>query len=198
VSSTASNARVDAIAAKAGAAFGCCVSAAVVRCHNFDVFYLPFPVRPLVLDPHVREVDMAIDHGKIPTCGPVRDGSDGGVGLALSSSAIAMEFAQKTLIVALQLVVQDDPPNARSAASQTFCGMKIGSIKLSVVRELSWLDDTGIELLSGRVRPRGSMPFEQLPATVGQGHERRLLASHNVRFRLDKPFFTEPSKLALS
>src|SRR5262245_36424130 len=43
-----------------------------------------------------------------------------------------------------------------------------------------------------------SMAFEQIPASLGQRHQRRLLPTHDVGSSFDQTFLAEPSQLSLS
>src|SRR5262245_26225085 len=43
-----------------------------------------------------------------------------------------------------------------------------------------------------------SMAFEQIPASLGQRHQRRLLPTHDVGSNFDQTFLAEPSQLSLS
>ena len=85
-----------------------------LRRHDLDVFDLPIAVRPLVLNPNVGEMDVAVDHGKVTTSGPLRDIGGMAVGILFLPAALPLQAMEEPLIVPLQLVVEDDAGDNRA------------------------------------------------------------------------------------
>jgi hypothetical protein len=102
--------------------------------HDLDVFHLPLTVWPLVFDADVRKVDVAVDDRKVSTRCPFRHVTGRSIAITLGAAALAIEIAQEALIVALQLVVEDDAPDPAATIPQSFLGALVGAIDLGVVR----------------------------------------------------------------
>jgi hypothetical protein len=64
---------------------------------------------------------------------------------------VAIALMQEALIVALELVVEDDPPDSAASIPQSLLGPLVGAIDLGVVRQLARLSDTRAEDLAGLV-----------------------------------------------
>jgi hypothetical protein len=80
---------------------------------------------------------------------------------------------QEALIVALELVVEDDPPNPTALAAKTLLGALVRPIDLGVVRQLARLSDAGVEALAGLVAAvvtHVAVGLKQVASAVGQGH----------------------------
>jgi hypothetical protein len=119
---------VDSIAAEACAVFGGSVGTAVMRRDDLDVLDSVLTIRAVVFNAHVGKVDVAIDDGKVATCGPFGNISSGGVCVTLGTSAIAIHVAEESLVVALELVIQDHSSDGRTTASQPFGRMQVRPI----------------------------------------------------------------------
>ena len=61
----------------------------------------------------------------------------------------AIALVQEPLIVALQLVVEDDAPNPPALVPEALLGALVGAIDLGVVRQLARLPEAGVEGLAG-------------------------------------------------
>ena len=77
-----------------------------MRRDDLDVLDLALTVRPVVVNAHVGKMDVAIDDGKLSPCRPIRNISSRRICVTLRTSAIAIQVAEKSLVVALELVVQ--------------------------------------------------------------------------------------------
>ena len=81
----------------------------------------------------------------------------------------AIALVEESLIVALELVIEDDAPNPTALAAETLLGALVGTIDIGVVRQLAWLSEAGPEGLPGLVRvvvalvPVG---FEEVPSAL--------------------------------
>jgi hypothetical protein len=64
----------------------------------------------------------------------------------------AIALVEESLIVALQLVVEDDAPNPTALATETLLGALVGAVYVGIVRQLSWLPQARPERLTGLVR----------------------------------------------
>ena len=113
---TADRAADRAIAGESGPGGGAGVGAAIVAGHDLDILMPRAAVAVFVLDAGIREVDVPIVVRQVvfprPACNlfglPVRPA----VAVLLASIALV----QEALIVALQLVVEDDAPDSAALA----------------------------------------------------------------------------------
>jgi hypothetical protein len=83
----------------------------------------------------------------------------------------AIALMQEALVVALQLVVQDDAIDSAALFTEALLGAHVGAIDLRVVRQLARLSETGIERLARLPRAFLSLVpihVEEVPTAVGQ------------------------------
>src|SRR4051812_30894193 len=106
-SAPASDPGVDAVRAEAGTPLRCGVGATVVRGHDLYVLGLPLSVRALVFDAHIGEMDVAVDDGKVAAGGPLGQPAGLTIEIPFLLAALAIQIPQESLIVTLQLVVED-------------------------------------------------------------------------------------------
>jgi hypothetical protein len=94
------------------------------------------------------------------------------IGTAVAILPAAIPLVQETLVVALHLVVEDDALDAVTLLSYASLGSLVGAVDLDIVVELARLPEVGVELLAGLVcslvARKGSIGFEQVPASVGE------------------------------
>ena len=99
-----------------------------MRRDNLDVLDLSFTVGTFVFNPHVGKMDVAVNDRKVAPCRPFRNVSRGVVGVPLGPTAIAIQLAEKSLIVAFEFVVENDPVYACALVSKALGGGKIRAI----------------------------------------------------------------------
>jgi hypothetical protein len=83
----------------------------------------------------------------------------------------AIALVQEPLVVALELVVEDDASNPTALAAETFLDALVGAIDVVVMRQLARLSEAGPERLKGLVRAVVafvSVGFEKISPTVPQ------------------------------
>lgn len=90
------------------------VSAAIVLGEQLDVLVVLASVH-LVLDAVVREVDLAIEVREIVFARPVANLALVAVRTAVAIRPAAVVFLEELLILALQVMVEDDAPNLEPA-----------------------------------------------------------------------------------
>ena len=119
-------------------------------------------------------------------------------GLALTVAPLAIARLQEALVLALQLVVEDDARGAALAGLEPLGGLEVGAIALGVVLELARLTQAGIELLTGRpaVVSDGPVGLEEAAPFVGQ-HDDGVAASVLAN-RAHEPGFAEVPQVPLS
>jgi hypothetical protein len=80
-------------------------------------------------------------------------------------------FVEEPLVVALQLVVQDDPIHSAALLAEALLGAQVGAIDLRVVRQLARLSEAGVEPLARLTRAFVSLVpirLEEIPAALRQ------------------------------
>src|SRR5687767_11908559 len=121
------------------------MGAAIVAGDNLKILMPRAAVAVLVLDPRIREPDVPIVVRQLVFPRPTRDLFGLTVRPAVAVLLAAIALVEESLIVALQLVVEDDAPNPTALAAETLLGALVGAIDLGVVRQLARLSDTSVE-----------------------------------------------------
>jgi hypothetical protein len=103
---------------------------AIVRCDDLDVLALPAAIRLLVLDANVREVDLVIEVRQVVFVRPFANLIGRAIGMAVVVVMVLVAFVEPALVLALQLVVQDDALDVRTAVQETVLGLFVGAIDL--------------------------------------------------------------------
>jgi hypothetical protein len=100
---------------------------------------------------------------------------------------------QPPLVVALELVVEDDPLDACAALEQARRGVFVGTVELEIVFQLSLAHEAGVE---GLMAPVVVVPMllEQLTSRLGQDDSVVAVARHP--HSLDEPLFAQLSQVA--
>jgi hypothetical protein len=99
------------------------------------------------------------------------------------------------LIVALQLLLENDTANASTARDQPFGRLLIGTVQTYVVGQLSRLGNARVEGLPRPVDAISSGILEDFPSATCQGYERRPRAADDVRHCSHQPEPTEVRKV---
>ena len=163
---------------KPGLGGGAGMGAAIVRGHDLDVL-VPTPAIPIVvLDARIGKVHMTVVVRQLVFPRPPRDLLRLAIGPAVAVLLATVALVEKTLVVALQLVVENDAADAPAFAAEPFLCALVGAIDLGVVGQLARLPEAGVERLAGFIRALGTfvaIGFEQVPPTARSGR------------RLDRP-----------
>jgi hypothetical protein len=129
------------------------VGAAVVAGDDFKILMPRAAVTVFILDAGIRKANVPIVVRKIAFPRPAGDLFRRPIRPADAVLLAAITLMKEPLIVPLELVVEDDPPNPTALAAETLLGQLVGAIDLGVVRQLARLSETGVEGLGGsRVR----------------------------------------------
>ena len=130
---------------------GAGMGAAIVRGHDLDVLVPTPAIAVLVLDAGIGKVHVPVVVRQLvlprPPCDLLRLAIRPAVAVLLAAIALVEE----TLIVALQLVVENDAPDPTALAAEPLLGALVGAIDLGVVRQLARLPEAGVERLAGFV-----------------------------------------------
>ena len=149
------------------------VGATVMGGDDLDVLMPRAAVPVFVLDAGIREPDVPIVVRQLVLARPPRDLGGLAIRPAVAVLLPSIALVEEPLIVALELVVENDAPNPAALASQAFVGALIGAIDLGVVRQLAGLPDAGVEGLAGLVAAviaLVAVGLEEVAPAVGQGN----------------------------
>ena len=127
------------------------MGAAIVAGHDLEILVPRATISVFVLDAGIRETDVPIVVRQLVFPRPTRNLFGLTVRPAVAVLLAAIALVEESLIVALQLVVEDDAPNPTALAAETLLGALVGAIDVRVMRELARLSDTGVEGLAGLV-----------------------------------------------
>src|SRR5438034_9750566 len=99
----------------------------------------------LVFDAEVREVDRLIEVRQVVFARPFFDVASVAIRSSVAVRPAAIRLLKPLLILAFELVVEDDAMDLRALLAEPFLLAQIGAIKLDVVRQLTRPADTIVE-----------------------------------------------------
>ena len=134
-------ASADAVAREAGARLAGELPARVVLGHKFDISVRHSSVFGLVLDAQIGQLEVTSDDREVVFLGK-RQAILHDVGVFVTVLAI-----QEPLVVAFQLVIEDDPRNATALTFDPGGFLLVNAIQLRVMPQLARLHDVGVVLL---------------------------------------------------
>jgi hypothetical protein len=169
------------------------VSAAIVLGHHVNIIVVQAPVRLLVLDPQIREVHLAVEVRQVVVGRPVADLFRSAIGVAVVVAAFPVALVQPALIVALELVVEDDAVDACAAGLQALRLALVGAIDLQVVFEFALAFDTVLERLPP-ILIAIPMALEKAASVLRQRHCGLAVTGHPDG--LDEPLFAQVPEIA--
>src|SRR5438067_9062386 len=120
----------SAVATEAGTLSRGPVGAPVMDSYHLEVDVIPAAVRVLVFDAGIREMHLLVEVRQVVLAGPFLDLMCIAIGVAVVVVAVAIARVQPLLVVALELVVEDDAIDARAALPQAFGFAFEGAIDL--------------------------------------------------------------------
>ena len=103
---------------------------------------------------------------------------------------------EEPLVVALELVVEDDPLDTRTVGPQSVGGPQVGAVQVSVVRQFAGSEGASVEGLGGFVFAR-PMAIQKLPAAFGKCNDRRALIAIQRCHDADKARRSESVEISM-
>jgi hypothetical protein len=134
---------------------------------DLHVFVIAAPVDLYVVNPQIGEMDVLIEVREVVFERPLLDLPLVPIRVSVVVVAIPIALVEPLLILALELVVQDDALDVGVAFVQALSDAQVSLVYLRVVFELALAFEARIELLA-RVVVVDSMGLQQVPAAVGQ------------------------------
>jgi len=113
------------------------VSATVVQRLNLAIERSEVPVAILVLDARVWELNVSPVVRKLVLDGPTMDLFRRSIGSPIALGLAAIALLQELLVLALQLVVEDDAADEGALFAQPISVLEVGAIHLRVVCQLT-------------------------------------------------------------
>ncbi len=113
-STTAEASAPAAITREARARRRGCVAAAIVDGGDLDILVIPPAIGVFVLDAQVREMHLVIEVRQVVFVRPFLDLVRLAIGPAICIIVVSISFVQPLLVLALELVVEDDMVDARA------------------------------------------------------------------------------------
>src|SRR5947209_5552721 len=157
------------------------VSTAIMLGRDLDVLVIFAPVPVPILDAQVGEVHLVIEVRQVVVVCPFADLFVGSIGVAIVVGAITIALMEPALVLALELVVEDDPFHAPAAVSQALCFAFVCAIDLEVVFPLPFAFKAVPERLAVAL-VAASMMFEEAPTFLRQRDGMLARAGHPNRF----------------
>jgi hypothetical protein len=125
------------------------VSAAVVLGDDLHVLVAFRAISVSVLNAHIREVHLLVEVGQVALPGPLADFFLAPIRMAVVVGAVTVPLVKPTLVLALELVVEDDTIDAPVTVLQALRSAFVRAIDLDVVCELSLAFNAMPEGLTG-------------------------------------------------
>src|SRR4029453_13128965 len=166
---TAAPAGSDDVDPEAGLGAAGRMSAAVVGRKQLDVL-VGFPPIDLVLDAVVGEVHLTVEVRQVVFASPVPDLPLVAVGAAVAVGAVSVVFLQKLLVLALQVLLEDDAADVEAAVlvSETGFLLAVRRVEVRVVVDFAGPADASVERLRWFVAPIHHVRIEKVPAILRQ------------------------------
>jgi hypothetical protein len=143
------------------------MSAAIVLGHDLDVFVLVAPVQ-LVLNPEVGEVDLVVEVRQLVLVRPALDLARVAIGAAVAVRSAAIMFLEPLLILAFELLVEDDAMDICALFVKTLCFAQVGAIQLRVVRQLARPVHAGVEGLVALAAVLAAVALQKAVTAFGE------------------------------
>jgi hypothetical protein len=139
----------------------------VVKRDHLDVEVVVMPVLVDVFDAGIGEADVVLIARQGVLVCPVTDLPLAPIGTAVAVRAPPVVLLEKALIVALQLVIEDDPIDASAALAEALGLPEVRAVHLQVMFDFARLLQIGVELLLGPGSALPSRVAGVVVATVG-------------------------------
>ncbi len=118
-----------------------------MRRRDLDILTFPTAIWLLIFDPKVRDMDLVVEVRQVVRLGPARDFFRRSIEVSVVIVAAAIALVQPRLVFALQLVVEEDSPDACAALLEALRFAFIRARDLDVVFELALAFQARVERL---------------------------------------------------
>jgi hypothetical protein len=141
--------------------------------HDFEVLVTGQPIAVLILDPRIREVNVSVVVRQVVLASPTRDLLRLAVRPPIAILLASIALVQETLVVALELVIEDNAVHPTALLANALLSALVGTIDLGVVRQLARLPEARVKRLTwlpGALVPLVPIRLEQVSAAICQHH----------------------------
>jgi hypothetical protein len=135
---------------------------AIVGRDDLDVLYAVVSISVVVFNPDIRKVHLVVEVRQVVLTGPMLDFLIVTSSAAVAGRLLSIAFLKERLILALQLVVEDDATYVGPLIPEAFRCAAVGSVEYCVVSHLAWLPEAFVEHLPGFWRILATSRFEQV------------------------------------
>ncbi len=143
------------------------MGAAIVLGRDLDVFVIFAPFLVPIFDAQVGEVHLVIEVRQVMFAGPAADLLVGSIGVAIVVGPLAIAFVEPSLVLTLELMIEDDALDSGAAFAQAVRCALISAIDLEIVFEFPFAFDALPERLAA-TRIAVAVVFDQAPAASRQ------------------------------
>ena len=167
-----------------------------MRGDDLDVLDSATPIAVLVLDPHIRQLDVSVLVRQLVLLGPSSDcllAAFRRLSALTTSPAFSM---QEPLILALQILFEDYAADRLTPFRQAFGCLHVRAVEPGIVGQLTRLVDADVERLAVTFGARPSRSFEDVSAAASKRHQRRPRAPHDIRNGLHKAKIAKALEIA--
>lgn len=189
---TAATAGSDDVESEAGLDAADGMSAAVVRREQLHVLVAFAPIN-LVLDPVVGEMHLAVEERQVVFVRPLADLLFVAVRSSVAVGAVAVVLLQELLVLALQVLLEDDAPDVEAAVLvlEACLLLAVRRVKVRVVVDFAGPANAGVERLRGLVVALEGVGIEQVTALLREDYTALIAAEIDS---LDEPLGAEVAK----
>src|SRR5437667_3175273 len=157
------------VAPESGAGHARGVRAAIMFGDDFDVLMMVASVQ-FVLDAEVREVDRLIEVRQVVFARPAVNLVRVAIRSSVAVGPAAIVLLQPFLILALELLLENNPMDLRALLAQAFLLAQIGAIELNVMRQLTRPAHVLVEGLLASIVTIPAVGSQEVVTASGEGH----------------------------
>jgi len=169
------------------------MSPPIVWGDDLDVLVIPPPIRFLVFDPHIREMELVVEVRQVVFVRPFTNLRCCPIGVSVVVVVVLVALVEPALIFALELVVEDDAFDVDVALEEAGLRVLVGPVDLEVVLQFARSRQARVERLLVLV-VAVPMVLEKAAAVLGQDHG--LVAVPGQANGLDEATFAKVSEVA--
>jgi hypothetical protein len=170
--------------------------ATVMRRGDLDVLVNRSAVAVVVFDSDVGELDMALVVRQLVLARPPLDLLRVSFGSPRRVPAATTGRMKETLVIALELLFQNDSANTAAAGNQAIDSLLVRAIQPDVVCQFSWLRNAGMEGLLRLVTSCAPGILEHRPTALGERDEGCPFLTDDIRRRLNQTKLAEMCQIA--
>jgi hypothetical protein len=163
---------------------------------DLDVLNGTATVAAVVLNTRVRKLNVSVLARQLAFLGPASNSLVPLLRGFTSLAARAILRLQEALILALQILFENNPAHRLAPLGQAIGGLHVRAVDPGVVSQLAGLGDADVKGLAITLRAGSSCSFEHVSTMASERDQGRSRASNNVGDGLHEAEFAEPFEIA--